>query len=109
MCIFRNITSASLDQKGINLATRKVLVRWPPKILLGYYAHKFLSVKRPALMGSSCYGRRLLEFDAARIFRFQFAQHYVTFIYGVRIAFVPCTPVPKTGCPMRHAGLTVDR
>jgi len=26
----------------------------------------------------------------------------VTCIYGVRIAFVPFTPVPETGCPMWH-------
>ena len=28
-------------------------------------------------------------------------------IYGVRITFVLFTPVPETGCPMWHAGLTL--
>ena len=34
-------------------------------------------------MESGCYGRTLLEFDATRISRIQFAQHYVTGKYGV--------------------------
>ena len=57
-------------------------------------------------MGSNCYGCRLLEFFAARISRIQFAQHYVMCIYGVKITFVLFAPVPETGCPMWHAGLT---
>ena len=58
-------------------------------------------------MGRNCYRCRLLEFVAARISRIQFAQRYVICIYGVRITFVLFTPVPETGCPMWHAGLTL--
>ena len=58
-------------------------------------------------MGRNCYICRLLEFVAARISRIQFAQRYVMYIYGVRITFVLFTPVPETGCPMWHAGLTL--
>ena len=58
-------------------------------------------------MGSNCYGCKLLEFVAARISRIHFAQRYVMCVYGVRITFVLFTPVPETGCPMWHAGLTL--
>ena len=57
-------------------------------------------------MESNRYGCRILEFVAARIFRIQFAPCYVICIYGVRITLVVFTPVPETGCPMRHARLT---
>ena len=38
---------------------------------LGYCVHKHLLVKALAFTGSSRYGRRLLEFDAAQIYRIQ--------------------------------------
>ena len=74
-----NITWASLDQKGISLATSGAGARWLPKILLWYYAHKFLSIEGPGFMGKvSCYRcPRVLEFDAARIFSIQFAQRFI--------------------------------
>ena len=58
-------------------------------------------------MGGNCYRCRLMKFVAARMSRIQFAQRYVMCIYRVRITFVLFTPVPETGCPMWHAGLTL--
>ena len=58
-------------------------------------------------MGSSCYGRRVLEFVPVRIFRIQFAQRYLICKCRVRITFVLFTPVPETGCSKWHAGLTL--
>ena len=48
-----------------------------------------------------------MEFVTARISCIQFAQRYVMCIYGGRITFVLFAPVPETGCPMWHAGLTL--
>ena len=73
---------------------------------VGILAHKFLSVE--GFMGSSRHGCRLLEFDAARSSRIQFAQHYVISVHGVGITFVHFIPVHETGCPMWLAGLTFD-
>ena len=81
--------------------------RSPPEILWGYYANNLLSVERSGFMGNGCYGSRLLEFVAARFFSIQFAQREMIATYGVRITFAPFAPVPETGCPMSHAGLTL--
>lgn len=59
--------------------------RWPPKMLSGYHADKFLSAEGPAFVGSGCCGCRLLVFDAATVSRIQFAQHNVTSVHGVRV------------------------
>ena len=75
---------------------------------VGILAHKLLSVEGPGFMGSSRYGCRLLEFDAARSSRIQFAQHYVISVYGVGITFLFFIPGHETGCPMWLAGLTFD-
>ena len=75
--------------------------------LLGYYAHKLLSVEGPGFMGSSCYGCTPLELDAAPNFSHSICRTLCDCIYGVRITFVPFSPVPETGCPMWHAGLTL--
>ena len=69
--------------------------------------HTTLNGEGPGFMGSNCYGCRRVEFVTARISRIQFAQRYVMCIYGVRITFVLFAPVPETGCPMWHAGLTL--
>ena len=97
----------------------KVISRWCcPNVLAAQKSNapcmhvgrtNFMSVEGLCFMGpgGSCYGCQLLEFVAARISRIHFVQRYVISKYGVRITFVLFTPVPETGCPMWHAGLTL--
>ena len=59
-------------------------------------------------MGIGGCGGRLLECDAAKIYRIQFAQRYWRTLHtGVRIRFFLFTTVLETRPLMSHTGLTV--
>ena len=52
--VFRNTTWASLDQEGCSLATAGAQTHWPPKILMGYFDYKSLTLEEFIFMGDLC-------------------------------------------------------
>ena len=52
--VFRNSTWALLDQEGCSLATIGAQTHWPPKILMGYFDHKWLPLEEFIFMGDLC-------------------------------------------------------
>ena len=82
--------------------------RWPPKMLSGYHADKFLSAEGPAFVGSGCCGCRLLVFDAATVSRIQFAQHNVTSVHGVRVTLFLLPPCAWNRLPNGAYRVDVD-